>query len=60
MPLDEKKTALAVIVECFFYDSYGAPGLRTVIKIGYGSWGFADFSIGKSGIRYIFHLRKMK
>ena len=39
----------------FFYDSYGA-----VISIGCNIWGFPGLQIGKGGIGYIFHLRKMK
>ena len=55
--LDEKKNGTSSYSRMFFY---GAPGQRTVISIGYNSWGFPNLSIGKSGIGYIFHLRKMK
>ena len=55
-----KKNGTSSYSRMLFYDSYGAPGLRTIIKIGYSSLGFPSLEIGKGGIGYIFHLRKMK
>ena len=39
---------------------YGAPDQRTEIRFGYNEWGFPNLVISSHGLRYIFHLRKMK